>query len=74
MKAHQNYHNKAGQTKQGSNGIRQWPIKRCTFPMLIHKITPSVDNRYWLKRLDTQLKETTNQKSLKFLSEKETLL
>ena len=32
--------------------------------MLIHKITPSVDYNYWLKRLDTQLNKTTNQNSL----------
>ena len=24
-------------------GIRQWPINRCTSPMIIQKITPSVD-------------------------------
>ena len=23
---------------------RQWPINWCTFPMMIHNITPSVDN------------------------------
>ena len=28
---------------QGSKGIRQWPINGCTFPVMIHKITPSVD-------------------------------
>ena len=30
---------------QGSKGIRHWPINWCTTsPMMIHKITPSVDN------------------------------
>ena len=33
--------------------------------MIIHKIPTSVDYNYWLKRLDTQLNETTNQNSLK---------
>ena len=33
--------------------------------MIIHRITPSVDYNYWLKRLDTQLNETTNQNSIK---------
>ena len=28
---------------QGSKGIRQWPINCCTFPIMIHKITPSVE-------------------------------
>ncbi len=28
---------------QGSKGIRQWPIYLCTSPMMIHKITPSVN-------------------------------
>ena len=28
---------------KGSKGIRQWPINRCTFLMMIHKITPSVN-------------------------------
>ena len=32
--------------------IRQWTI---------HKITPYLDNNKWLKRLDTQLIEPTNQ-------------
>ena len=35
--------------------------------MMIHKITPSVDYNYWLKRLDTQLNETTNQNLIKVL-------
>ena len=33
--------------------------------MIIHKIASSVDYNYWLKRLDTQLNESTNQNSLK---------
>ncbi len=33
--------------------------------MMIHKITPSVENNYGLKRLDTQLNEPTNQNSIK---------
>ena len=33
--------------------------------MLTHKITPSVDYNYWLKRLDTQFNKPTIQKSLK---------
>ena len=45
---------------QGSKGIRQLPINLCTSPMSIHKITPSVDYN-WLKRLNTQLNEPTNQ-------------
>ena len=28
---------------QGSKGIRQWPINWCTFPMMIHKTTLSID-------------------------------
>ena len=34
-------------------------------PMVIHKIIPSVDYNKWLKRLDTQLNELTNQNSIK---------
>ena len=30
-------------------------------PIMIHKITPSVDYKLWLKRLDTQLDEPNNQ-------------
>ena len=30
--------------------------------MVLHKITPPVDYKQWLKRLDTQLKEATNRK------------
>ena len=32
---------------------------------MIHKIIPSVENNYLLKRLDTQPNEQTNQNSLK---------
>ena len=32
-----------------------------------NKTTPSVDYNYWLKRLDTQLNETTNQNLIKVL-------
>ena len=32
--------------------------------MMLHKITP-VDNNYWLKLLNTQLNEPTNQNSMK---------
>ena len=33
--------------------------------MMIHKITPALDNSLLLKRLDTQLYEPTNQNSIK---------
>ena len=33
--------------------------------MMIHKIPSSVDYNYWLKLLDTQLNESTNQNSLR---------
>ena len=33
--------------------------------MMIHKITLSVYDNQWLKRLDTQLNDPTNQKSMK---------
>ena len=33
-------------------------------PMIMHKITPSVDYNKWLKRKDTQLIEPTNQNSI----------
>ena len=33
--------------------------------MSIHKIFPSVDYNWWLKPLDTQLNEATNQNSIK---------
>ena len=50
---------------QGSKGIRQWTINCCTSPMMTHKITPSVDNNKWLKRLDIHLNKPTNQKLVK---------
>ena len=31
----------------------------CTSPMNLHKITPSVENKMWLKWLDTQLNGPT---------------
>ena len=34
-------------------------------PMMIHKITPSLDYNQWLKRMDIQLNELTNQNLLK---------
>ena len=34
-------------------------------PMMIHKIAPTVDYNLWLKRLDTQLNEPSNQDSIK---------
>ena len=51
--------------RQGSKGIRQWLINWCTSPMMIHKITASVNWNYWLKCLNTQLDELTNQNLLK---------
>ena len=33
--------------------------------MIIHKITHSVDYNWWLKRLDNQLNEPTNQTSIR---------
>ena len=33
--------------------------------MMKHKVIPSVDYNYWLKQLDTQLNEPTNQNSMK---------
>ena len=33
--------------------------------MMIHKIDPSIDYNQWLKRLDTQYNEPTNQKLLR---------
>ena len=35
--------------------------------MMIHKIIPSVDFNEWLKHVDTQLNEPTNQNSIKAL-------
>ena len=33
--------------------------------MMIHKILSSEDNNYWLKRLDKQLNDSTNQNPIK---------
>ena len=33
--------------------------------MMIHKVNPSVNYNYRIKRLDTQLNELTNQNSMK---------
>ncbi len=51
---------------QGSKGIRQWPINwcNCTTPMMINKISPSVDYNHWLKRFNTQLSKQTNKNSI----------
>ena len=38
--------------------------KLMCIPIMIHKINPSVDYNEWLKRLDTQLNETSNQNSI----------
>ncbi len=35
--------------------------------MMIHKITPYVHQNRWLKRFNTQLNESTNQKLIKVL-------
>ncbi len=35
--------------------------------MMIHKIAHFIDYKYWLKRLDSQLNEPTNQNSLKVI-------
>ena len=53
------------QINQASKGIRQRPINFCPSPMRIHKIIPSVDLNYRLKRFDTQLNEPTNKNSFK---------
>ncbi len=55
---------KGGNSNQGSKGIRQMPINWFPFPMMIHKITSSADYNKWLKCLDAQLKEPTNQNSI----------
>ena len=48
----------------GSKGIRLWPSKWCTLPIMIHVITLSVGCNKRLKRLDTQRNEPTNQNSI----------
>ena len=50
---------------QGLGGWDLRPINCCTSPMILHKITPSVEYHLWLKRLDTQLNKPTNQNTLK---------
>ncbi len=35
-----------------------------TFPMMKHKITPSVDYKLWLKCMDTLLNEPSHQNSV----------
>ena len=52
-------------TMQGSKGIQQWPKNLYTSPMMTYKITPSVYCNWWLKNLDTQVNELTNQNSIK---------
>ena len=59
-----------------SKGIRKWNINWCTSPMMIHKITPSLDYNYGLKTLtlnkmnkstifnQTKVVKQTNKKSL----------
>ena len=37
--------------------------------MMIHKIAPSVDYNWWLKRLDTQLNEPPNQNLIKIIKQ-----
>ena len=41
-------------------GIRQWPINKCTSPMMIHNIT-----LLWLKSKNIQHNEPTNRNSIK---------
>ena len=45
----------------GSKRDMTWTINLCTPPMRIHKITPSLDYNWWLKRWVTQINELTNQ-------------
>ena len=45
---------------KGSKGIRQWRTNKCTSPLIINKITPSVDYNKWLKRY-VQFNKPTNQ-------------
>ena len=39
--------------------------KCCIYPMMLHKITSSVNYNQLLKRFDTQINEPTNQNSTK---------
>ena len=50
---------------QGSKGIRQWSINCCVFPMMIQKLTPSVDYNKWLQRWNTRVNKPTNQNQKK---------
>ena len=43
------FHSQNTDALQGYKGIRQWLLNWCTSPMMIHKITPFGDKRYWLK-------------------------
>ena len=45
---------------KGFKGIRKWLINYCTSPEMTHKITTSADYNLWLKRLDTQPNELSN--------------
>ena len=58
--------------KQGFKGIRQWSFIQYTSLMMIHNITPSVDDNKWRKRLDTELNEPTKiqKKSPKLLGQR----
>ncbi len=42
-------------------------VKLIYVPNEDRKITPFVDYNYWLKHLDTQINEPTNQNPIKFL-------
>ena len=45
---------------QEYKGIRQWLIKLCTYPKMLHKITFFVDFNSLLKSLNTQHNDSTN--------------
>ena len=47
--------------KQGLKGIRQLLIILCTYPLMLHKITPSKDYKFLA---ETQVDEPTNQNSI----------
>ena len=53
-------------TRQGSKGIRQWPINWCISRVMMHKIPFSVDYNYWTINLMRQ--PIKIQKSPKLLS------
>ena len=44
---------------------KSWPINCYTSPVMILKITPSLDFNQWLKCLDTHLNEPSNKNSMK---------